>query len=878
MNQAGVFQVPTIVDGEAFRFSPAMSVAERTRAFAKATGNPVAEFVRWLQPIDEQITLNKDGALLACFDFSGLDLDSAANVEINQVRSQLIYAVEQLQEEPLVMTWQVRRRITKRYPEAVFPDPVSQRIDDAQRASFLANVQYINRHNVSLCLYPAASTARILAKLQKVQENSGGIVQSIKALFSGLISGAKGEAEFPYENLEEISQALEQFHKLIDMFLAATLPLGVRLLSGSDLGGFLELCSSPTSEIDTVSDLPNSEAYMDTCMPVADINNSYRDMLHFEHNGREVWGKCYSIDLRKRQDLQMDMLDKLMASPFEYTMSHVFKFLPRGKGEKMVAEVETYHSNRRYPLKSILVAAIKGGDLSGVPVNDARQEATDEAKNLRDRITVGQIGVGLYYGVVMVQAATAETCKEAGDRCEEILQTARLLPREEKLHKFSSFAATVPGSHEEIARWQKIKTLNFVDLCPLRTVAQGDFYNAHLSQQLGTPSPALLVLPTKHRTPFYFTGYVGDLGHALIIGPSGTGKTTIAILAWTAFRKYKGSRVIVFDKNYSCRPAILLQGGKYIDLNPEKQTGEKRPMMSPLAALLKDGNTTHLAFCASWIELLTKMRGYIPTAGDRLSLEQALRGTVALGITNTKQLRLSSIIAQLDMESDFAKSLLPWVEGQVYGSYFDNDEDHFDLTELGGVEMGTVLSHEELAAPFMSYAFYRIASQLRDMGASTDRPIPTLIYIPETWYFIRQPVFAGELEEWLVTLRKLGGVVWFDTQSPDKLVQSPIFAAFRDNIATKIFTPNRMALTQSLGDMYRNEFALMEHEIQYIANGIGKRDYFISQGRISRRISLGLNAEVMACIRSDTKAQLLMDRYHGKTDWQDQYIKELSND
>lgn len=867
---------PVVIDGDSFRFKPEMSIAQRTKDYAEAEGRTSAEFIRWLLPLDDRIVMNKDGSLLACFDFSGMDLDSTSNAEINQVRSQLLYAIEQLQEESLVMGWQVRRRVTKRYPSAEFPDPVSQRIDDAQRASFLSDVQFINRHNVTLSMYPAASTTRMMAKLQRIQENSGGIWQSAKALLSSLQSSVTGEAEFSYESDEEIAIALEQFYKLIDLFLASTLPLGVRMLSGDDLGGFLELTCAPTSAIDGKTGLPNSTSYMDTTMPVATIDNSFRDALHFEHNGREVWSKCYSIDLKKRANLQLDLLDKLMAAPFEYVLSHVFKFLPRTKGEKMVAEVETYHSNRRYSLKSFLIAAMKSGDLDGVPVNEARQDDTNEAKALKDKINVGQIGVGLYYGVVMVQASTIDACHEAGERCAEILQTARLQPREEGMHKFSSFASTIPGSHEEVARWQKIETVNFVDLCPLRTVAAGDFLNDHLTEQLGVDSPALLVLPTKHRTPFYFTGYVGDLGHTLIIGPAGTGKTTFASLAWTAFRKYHGSRVIVFDKDYSCRPAIKLQGGKYIDLNPEKQIGDSRPMMSPVAALLGKGNFTHLAFVASWFELLTKMRGYQPTPQDSISLTGALRGTVELGIDNPKLLRISTVINSLDGTSDFAKALLPWTEGQIYGSYFDNEEDHFELNSLGGVETGSMLEQEELASPFMSYAFYRIASQLRDMGA-TDKPIPTLIYIPETWYFLRQPVFAAELERWLTTLRKLGGVIWFDSQSPDKLVQSPIFSAFRDNIATMVFTPNYKALTKSLGDMYSKEFAKADHEIQYIANGVPKRDYFISQGRLSRRISLSLSPEVMACLRSDTKAQQLLERLEGQPDWQAKYIKELSN-
>jgi type IV secretion system protein TrbE len=858
-------------------FAPGMSKAQRSAALIAREGYPMAEFITWLLALEERYVLCKDGSLMACFEVEGLDIDSAHAHELNQARTQLIYTLEQLQELPLVMSWQVRRRRTTRYPDREFPEIVSQAIDEELKHSFQSSPQFINRVHLCLTMQPAASSQRLLERLQGAQAREGGAWAAVKALFDSAANALQGQTEFPYRNEDEVATALEEFKKVVDLVLASTSGLGIRQLSGDALGGFLELCSSPTSEFDCASALPAMDCYMDTTMPVADIDNSMRDELHFEHNGRQAWASCYSLNLRKRDELSFDMFDKLLAAPFEFTMAHVFRFLARSKGERAVAEVETYHSNRRFPLKSYILAAFRQGDMSGVEVNQARQEATDEARALKDRINVGQVGVGLYYGVVMVQAQTAQDCRRDAEECEEILQQARLLPRLEKLHKFSSFAATVAGSHDEVARWQRIATENFADLTPLRSVSSGSYLNNWLSESLGAPAHALLVLPTMHRTPLYFTGYVGDVGHTLIIGPTGTGKTTVAVLAWTAFRQYPGARVIVFDKNYSCRPSIMVQGGSYIDLNPEKvSTGETR--MSPLAALMQNGDDTHLLFLSSWIELLAKVKGYDASAEDMLDLERALRSTLAVGQADPSLLRLSTVVSQIRKDSGLHMALLPWCEGQVLGSYFDNPRDDLDLHSLVGVEMGAILTSEDLAAPFMKYAFYRISAQLRNMGASQDRPIPTLIYIPETWYFLRQPSFAAELEEWLVTLRKLGAAVWFDTQSPDKLVQSPVFAAFRDNIATHIFTPNGKALSVSLSQLYRDALALSDQEIQYIASGVPKQDYYLLQGRLSRRIKLRLPATVMACIRSDQKAQILLERLVGQPDWIERYLKELTHE
>jgi hypothetical protein len=149
------------------------------------------------------------------------------------------------------------------------------------------------------------------------------------------------------------------------------------------------------------------------------------------------------------------------------------------------------------------------------------------------------------------------------------------------------------------------------------------------------------------------------------------------------------------------------------------------------------------------------------------------------------------------------------------------------------VSNGSILENEALAAPYMYYLFYRIQSQLRAQKEQNGTVSPTFIYVPEMWYFIRNEMFQGKFFEFLVTLRKLLGVVWLDTQSPDQLVASKIYSALRDNIATTVFTPNRKALTSSLGTLYRDEFLLSQEELQAIADGTRKRDYFIKQGGLA---------------------------------------------
>ena len=218
---------------------------------------------------------------------------------------------------------------------------------------------------------------------------------------------------------------------------------------------------------------------------------------------------------------------------------------------------------------------------------------------------------------------------------------------------------------------------------------------------------------------------------------------------------------------------------------------------------------------------------------------------------------------------------MPWTHGQALGAYFDNEIDGFEVGNLGAVEMAGILGSEELAAPFMSYAFYRIAVALRLMDQAN--PPPSFIYVPEAWYFIKNQMFQAEFAEWLLTLRKLNAAVWLDTQSPDKLVESGMYAAIRDSIATTILTPNEKVLSLSLRNILQNECLLSDEEIQFIASGERKKDYFIKQGSISRRVRLQLDTETMAYLRSDKRAQSLLEKLRSSDDpnWREVYVKTL---
>ena len=67
---------------------------------------------------------------------------------------------------------------------------------------------------------------------------------------------------------------------------------------------------------------------------------------------------------------------------------------------------------------------------------------------------------------------------------------------------------------------------------------------------------------TEGSTPFRFSLHVGDVGHTLIVGPTGAGKSVLLALMALQFRRYERSRIFIFDFGGSARAATLAMGGE----------------------------------------------------------------------------------------------------------------------------------------------------------------------------------------------------------------------------------------------------------------------------------------------------------------------------
>src|ERR1700744_1139428 len=97
-------------------------------------------------------------------------------------------------------------------------------------------------------------------------------------------------------------------------------------------------------------------------------------------------------------------------------------------------------------------------------------------------------------------------------------------------------------------------------MIPLSAVWAGPARDEHFQ------APPLLFGKTEGSTPFRLSLHVGDVGHALIIGPTGAGKSVLLALIAMQFRRYAGAQIFAFAFGGSIRAATIAMGGDWQDL------------------------------------------------------------------------------------------------------------------------------------------------------------------------------------------------------------------------------------------------------------------------------------------------------------------------
>jgi type IV secretory pathway VirB4 component len=189
------------------------------------------------------------------------------------------------------------------------------------------------------------------------------------------------------------------------------------------------------------------------------------------------------------------------------------------------------------------------------------------------------------------------------------------------------------------------------------------------------------------------------------------------------------------------------------------------------------------------------------------------------------------------------RALQPYCLGGPYGRLLDAETERLGDARVQAFETEGLIGTG--AAPaVLAYLFHRIEGRLDGW--------PTLLIVDEGWLALDDEGFAGQLREWLKTLRKKNASVVFATQSLSDIDGSPIAPAIIESCPTRLFLPNERAIEPQITAIYRR-FGLNDRQIEILARATPKRDYYCQSRRGNRLFELGLGDVALAFTAASSK-------------------------
>ncbi len=754
----------------------------------------LADFLPWAALVERGVILNKDGSFQRTARFRGPDLDSATAAELVAITSRLNNALRRLGSGWAIFV-EAQRVPANRYPESHFPDPASRLVDAERRAQFEEEgAHFDSRYFLTLVwLPPPDDVARAEAWLYEGR--------------------SRAEADW--------RQALAAFVDRTDRVLALIedfMPEAGWLDDGETLT-YLHSCISTRRQRVRV---PETPMHLDAILVDEEVTGGLEPRLGNAHlRTLTVMGFP--------SQTWPGLLDDLNRLAFSYRWSTRAICMDKTDAARVVGRIRRQWFAKRKSIAAIL-KEIMTNEASVLLDSDAANKALDADLALQE---LGADAVAQAYvtATVTVWNEDPAVAQERLALVEKTIQGRDFTCMRETVNAIEAWLGSLPGHVYANVRQPPISTLNLAHMMPFSAVWAGPERDEHLE------GPPLFFARTEGSTPFRFSLHVGDVGHALVIGPTGAGKSVLLALMAMQFRRYPGAQVFAFDFGGSIRAAALAMGGNWHDLGGAL-TGEANESVS-LQPLARIGDAGERAWAAEWIAALLARESVTVTPDLKEHLWSALTSLASAPVAERTITGLSVLL----QSNALKQALRPYTVGGPWGRLLDAEAEYLGQADVQAFETEGLIGSG--AAPaVLSYLFHRLEDRFDGR--------PTLIIVDEGWLALDDHGFASQLREWLKTLRKKNASVIFATQSLADIDGSAIAPAIVESCPTRLFLPNERALEPQITTIYRR-FGLNDRQIEILSRATPKRDYYCQSRRGNRLFELGLSEIALAFTAASAK-------------------------
>ena len=769
-----------------------LNLAEYRKNFAH-----LADFLPWAALVDPGIVLNKDGSLQRTARFRGPDLDSSVASELSAVSQRLNSAFRRLGDRWALFI-EAQREPSAVYADSQFPDAASALVDAERKAAFENTQAHFESNYFLTLLYLPSEDATSRGE-------------------SWLFEGQTKSGLTAVDHLDQFRDQTDRILKLLDGFMPQCAWL-------DDVETLTYLHSTISTNRQRVT-VPETPMHLDVLLADQPLTGGLSPRLGASHL------RILTITGFPGATTP-GILDELNRLAFPYRWSTRAVLMDKTAAVGVVSKIRRQWFSKRKSMGA-LMKEVMTNESSALVDNDATNKATDADAALQE---LGGDYAGLAYvtATIVVWDDDLSLADEKQRLVEKVIQSRDFTCIRESLNAVDAWLGTIPGQVYANVRQPPVSTLNLAHLMPVSALWAGDLRDEHFR------APALLQGRAQGSTPFRLSLHVGDVGHTLVIGPTGAGKSVLLALMALQFRRYAGAQIFAFDFGRSMRAAALAMKGDWYDLGAPESANIR---LQPLAQI---DDLAERGWAADWIMALLSREGIATDPETKDFIWSAL---TSLASAPVEERTLTGLLVLLQSQR-IKQALQTYCLSGAHGTLLDGDRETLGSRPVQVFEIQGLVG--TAAAPaVLSYLFHRIEAQLDGR--------PTLIVIDEGWLALDDPAFAAKIKEWLKTLRKANASVLFATQSLADIHRSSLAPILIESCPTRLFLPNANALEPQITSIYR-QFGLNDRQIQILARAIPKREYYLQSPRGDRLFELGLDEVALAlCATSSKDDQAAID-------------------
>jgi type IV secretion system protein VirB4 len=754
-------------------------------------------FLPFSHHVNERMIRLCDGELMVTIELEGLAFETANIADLNDWHEKLNTAWRNVADPRIALYVHTVRRVEDGYPTGRFRSSFAANLDAAYKARVTARRMFVNRHFLTLVLRPAAGQADKL-------------VEGVRSL---LRRGTPGQVEAEADAAARLDEALRDVLKLLGRLSPRVLATYERagLVYSETLEFLAEVMTGERRAVPLVRGQLGSALYTDRIIFGGEV-------IEIREAGRSRYAGVLGVREHAART-RSGQLDALLSAQFEFVLGHGFAFYDKAIG------LET--------------ARRRAGQLSAA--EDVAVSQAEDLLDAMDDLQSNRFVLGEYHVALTVFGSSVKSLNESMSVARAALSESGMVAAREDLALEAAYWGQLPGNFKWRPRPAAITSRNFAALAPFHTYPQGNARGNHWGE-------AIALLKTTAHSPYFFNFHNGDLGHTLIIGPSGGGKTVIQNFLLAQSEK-SGARQVFIDKDRGAEIYVRASGGTYLALRNGQPTG-----FAPLKAL--EHTPRNLEFLTAWVRQLVGAGGHDFSAQDHAAIGEGLRAVGRLPLGERSLGLLRSLLPQSSLEG-IGPRLERWMKGGELGWMFDNDADTLALdARLMGFDMTDFLDNDEVRPPLMSYLFHRIDDVVDGR--------PVIIDIDEFWKALGDDAFRSFAQDGLKTYRKRNALMMFGTQSPADALRSDIAHSIIEQVATKILLPNPNATERD----YVEGLNLTQAEYRLIKTELSpeSRRFLVKRGSNSVVVELDLTGldDELAVLSGRSSTVELLDAVRGE--------------